>query len=254
MTFHVKAMKYMHIDIPIPGCAMFFQEKLDQYVEVFGYFFLVRGKGHNILVDTGMGLPPGPEGAHRQLFGHFCVEPSEDTTSLLAKEGLSPEDIDVLILTHLHTDHCWNTGLFPNARIYFSREGWEAVQSPRHPSLVPDADFPRVVYKHMQEEAWSRVVLMGREYEVLPGIGSFWVGGHTPCSLVVTVETVKGTVILTGDLAFFYANLEENIPVASYFSLAECFEGMDRVRKLPGIVVPSHDPEILKRHPGGVIA
>ncbi len=75
-----------------------------------------------------------------------------------------------------------------------------------------------------------------------------WVGTlHVPHAVAVAAK--KGRVNLTGDLAFFYGNLEENIPVASFFDLVECYEGMDHVRKLPGIVVPSHDPETLKRHP-----
>lgn len=244
----------MHINIPVPACAMFFQEKLDRYVEVYGYFFLVTGNGHNILVDTGMGLPPGVDTPKQQVFGHFCVEPGEDTTSLLRKEGLSPSDIDTLVLTHLHTDHCWNVGLFPNAKIYMSQKGWMAIRSPRHPALIPDAIYPRMVYRHLSEEAWDRVVLIEMEHEVLPGISTFWVGGHSECSHAVTIETDNGMVTLTGDIAFFYANLEENIPVAYNVNLAECYEGMDRIRRLPGTIVPSHDPEILNHHPGGVIA
>jgi glyoxylase-like metal-dependent hydrolase (beta-lactamase superfamily II) len=254
MSYQVKALKYMHINIPVPGCAMFFQEKLDRNVEVFGYFFLLRDGHHNVLVDTGMGLPPGRAGAKQQVFGHFAVEPGEDTTSLLAKEGLRPDDIDALVLTHLHTDHCWNTALFRNANIHLSKTGWDAVESPRHPALIPDAIYPRAVYRHLKEEASNRVVLMEREHAVLPGISTFWVGGHSACSQVVIVETAEGKVILTGDIVFFYANLEENIPVASNVNLAECYEGMDRIRSLPGLVVPSHDPEILERYPGGVIA
>lgn len=254
MPFRVKALKYMHINIPVPGCAMFFQERLDQYVDVFGYFFLVSGNGHHILVDTGMGLPPEADEPKQQVFGHFCVEPGEDTTSLLQKEGLLPSDIDTIILTHLHTDHCWNVKLFPNARIYMSEKGWTAIQSPRHPALFPDAIYPQSVYQYLTDEVWSRVVLMRMEHEVLPGISTFWVGGHSECSHAVMIETGKGRVTLTGDIAFFYANLEENIPVAYNVNLAECYEGMDRIRSLPGTIVPSHDPEILRRNPGGVIA
>lgn len=254
MAYSIKALKYMHIDIQVPGCAMFYQDKLDQHVEVVGYLFLIRNGVHNILVDTGIGLPPGEKAPQRQMFGHFCVEPGEDPVSLLSKEGLSPADIDTVILSHLHSNHCWNVDLFPHAEVFFSRHGWEAVLSPRHPALFPDADFPRPKYNYLKERAWDRVRLLEREQEVLPGIYTYWVGGHTPCSHIVVIDSLKGKVILTGDLAFYYANVEENIPVGAFFDLAECFEGMDLVRRLNGLVVPSHDPEILVRHPGGHIA
>lgn len=253
MGYRVKAFQYMKIPFAVPGCIMFFQEKMEQKIEVCGYFYLVRGGGHNIVVDTGMGQPPGPEGPSLQKFGNFWVDPGCDTISLLRKEGLGPEDIDVLVLTHLHTDHCWNTSLFPKAKIYMSRFGWEAIQSPRHPALFPDAIYPQQVYKHLIDEAWDRVSLMEQEDEVLPGITTFWVGGHSACSHVVVIETGKGNVILTGDVAFYYANLEENIPVSYNVNLAECYEGMDRIRRLSGIPVPTHDPELLERHPGGII-
>jgi glyoxylase-like metal-dependent hydrolase (beta-lactamase superfamily II) len=255
MNFRVKALRYMHVKGSVPGCSMFFQDKFDQNLKVVGYIFLVRDDRHNIiLVETGMGMPPGPHGLKEQLFGDFCVEPGEDTTSLLRKEGLAPEQIDTLILTHLHTDHCWNVSLFPNAKLLFSRRGWEAIQTPRHPALFPDSIYPRSAYKDLKEKAWERVVLMDEQQEILPGIASFWVGGHSACSHAVTIQTQKGLVILTGDITFYYANLEENIPVAYNVNLAECYEGMDRIRSLGGIAVPTHDPEVLKRHPGGVIA
>ena len=81
--------------------------------------WLVRGPGHNILVDSGMTdiatvtarLKVGGIGG-----GHAAL------TACLAAEGLAPGDIDHVVLTHLHFDHADNLDLFPDACVVVQRD------------------------------------------------------------------------------------------------------------------------------------
>ncbi|RPH40232.1 MAG: MBL fold metallo-hydrolase, partial [Desulfobulbaceae bacterium] len=81
--------------------------------------FLVKGEGRNILVDTGLD--------ENELFvpQGFIDETGLVPQSLiecLVQEGLSVEDIDIVINTHLHDDHCGNNALFPRAVFYAHKD------------------------------------------------------------------------------------------------------------------------------------
>lgn len=250
--FSIKALRNSHLEAD--GPIMFFQSKEHEPLDVFGYVWLLRGNGLTVVVDSGIGDPSGDERPRLQDYGRFKCEPGEDTQSLLHGEGVSPDEVDYLVLTHLHWDHCANVKLFSEAKIVVSRRGLASVTSPRHPGLVPDGSFPRDVYSHLIGDAWSRVVLADDEFEVVPGLRTFWVGGHTECSQAVAAETAKGSVVFGGDTVFMYENIESNVPVAYLSSLAECYEAVDRIRDEADIVLPNHDPLVLERHPGGEVA
>jgi glyoxylase-like metal-dependent hydrolase (beta-lactamase superfamily II) len=140
MTFHVTTLDYMHVAIPVPGCGMFFQQKLDTFVEVVGFFFLVCGDRHDIFVDTAMGLPPGVGGAKQQQFGNSCVEANEDTASVLLREGL-PDDIAEIILSHLHTDRCWNVSALSQGKNLHVEDRVGEYRSYSAPAWIPQAVF-----------------------------------------------------------------------------------------------------------------
>jgi len=90
---------------------------------------------------------------------------------------------------------------------------------------------------------------------VLPGVRCFWVGGHSPCSQCVSVETGQGKTLIAGDILFCWANFEENIPVGYFTNLTEWFRAMDRIRgEGYDLILPAHDPELWTRYPNGEIA
>lgn len=251
--YTIKVLRNFTIDFPVPGLAMYFQNKIDQTVEVCGYIWLLRGEGKTIVVDAGIGKAPVNEKAEKQMVMHFTVAPHEDTASLLKREDIDPSDVDILILTHLHLDHCLNAPLFTRAKILISRVGWGSILHPAHPRMTPDPLFPESVFRYLREQAWDRVELLEREQEILPGMTVFHTGGHTPCSQAVLVETAKGKAALAGDVISLYGHVEENIPVAYCCNLAECYQAMDDIRNRADIILPNHDPEVLQRHPGGQI-
>ncbi len=91
--------------------------------------FLVRSDGHTIAVDTGMG--PKPADAPATPWGELL--------NSFQANGLRPEDVDMVVMTHAHRDHIgWNlqsqnggyVPTFPNARYYVSRADWEACHNP----------------------------------------------------------------------------------------------------------------------------
>ena len=89
----------------------------------------IEGQGHRILVDTG-----GHDPAKGELHPPYMREPGQDPVSRLAALGVRPEDIDILILTHLHWDHAskkiWETSSSPVT----TGALWNGLNTGNHPS------------------------------------------------------------------------------------------------------------------------
>ena len=92
-------------------------------------------------------------------------------------------------------------------------------------------------------------VVLAEDQEILPGIESFWVGGHTPGSMAYRVNTAHGKVVFAGDTVSLLANIERNIPLGVFSNRDECVAAMKKIRRKADIVLPSHDPGTLRRWP-----
>ncbi|RME86372.1 MAG: N-acyl homoserine lactonase family protein [Caldilineae bacterium] len=256
--YEIKAIKYC--EQTVPGPQMFFMSRWDEWLEVDFYFFILRrDDGQVILLDTGVRdvdeiQPLVVAGVGQK--GRFRMDMDrQNIPLLLRKEGIDPADVAYVLISHLHYDHCSNVKLFPNARFVLSRTGWHLTLDPPHPSLVPDILFPRDVIAYLAGEARDRLILVDDEApDILPGIGAFYVGGHTMCCQAFTVETKQGTAVFPSDTIFYYENLEKMHPIGLAVDIKQCWQAMERVRSMDAIVVPPHDPELLRRYPGGVVA
>ncbi|MCP4164263.1 MAG: N-acyl homoserine lactonase family protein [Chloroflexi bacterium] len=257
-TYSIKAIKYC--EQSVPGPQMFFQSRWGQWLDVDFYFFVLRrDDGQIILIDTGVCdveeiQPLVVAGAGKR--GRFRMDMATQSIPLLLRqEGVEPADVAYVLLSHLHYDHCSNIKLFPNAKFVVSRRGWHLTLDPPHPALVPDILFPRDVIAYLANEARDRLILIDDEAPaILPGIDAFYVGGHTMCCQAFTVQTNEGLAVFPSDTIFYYQNLELNHPIGLAVDIKQCYTAMERVRSLGGILVPPHDPELLKRYPDGVVA
>lgn len=124
---------------------------------------LLREGDTVVLVDTGVGSQPR------------TFLPDLQTTLL---EQLHPEDVDVVVHTHLHVDHVGWTGVFPNARYVVHEDDWSYFMS--EPSLD---ERP-----HLREKVLplaEQFELVSGEAEIAPGIRVQPAPGHTPGHLIV---------------------------------------------------------------------
>ena len=148
---------------------------------------LIRTGKQNVLVETGM----GNKLSERMI--KFYGQPAQLLTNLAAG-GIAPEDIDIVINTHLHFDHCgWNTvrnkegkivPTFPRAKYYAPEGEWQYARKPSERdsiSYIPDNYDPLV-------ESGQMTLLKGGE-EIVPGVSVKTFPGHTAHMQAVIVES-----------------------------------------------------------------
>jgi len=256
-TYTIKAIKYC--EQTVPGPQMFYMASWDEWLTAdFFFFILRRDDGQIVLVDPGVRdvaeiQPLVLAGVGER--GRFRMDmATQNVPLLLRKEGIDPADVSAVLITHLHYDHVSNAKLFPNAKFVVSRLGFHLTLDPPVAGLCPHPLFPRDVLAYFASEARDRLILTDAEApDVLPGIGAFYVGGHTLCSQAYSVQTRQGVAVFPGDTVFYYANLEQNHPVGLAVDIVQCYRAMARIRQLGGILVPPHDPVLLQKYPDGIV-
>lgn len=166
--------------------------------------FLIRSNGKNMLVDTGLGESPGS----RDL--------EQPPSLLVAMEaaGFAPEDIDLVLFTHLHWDHTgWNTRgadghwrlTFPNARYVAQQNEFDYWTSPGDkPSNGPDYD--RVLAPII---AADRLDLVTGEYAPTREVVAVPTPGHTPGHVSFGVLSGGQRAYILGDAAHKPVQLSE---------------------------------------------
>jgi len=96
--------------------------------------FLVTGGDQPVLVDSG----PLDEDWNRQYHGCLVERPAElEPANVLARHGIEPGDIEIVINTHLHWDHCSNNSLFPERSFTSSGTNWSMPATPCRSTAGP---------------------------------------------------------------------------------------------------------------------
>lgn len=218
-------------------------------VDIVQNFFLISGRGHVALVDTGLDNPS----AHVDPADRDRLGAGRQTLELLSERSITPDQVDTLILTHLHHDHYANAQLFENARIILNRREYEFVMAPGNRRALPRSTFPRAVFGWLADDAWDRLELVDGSADVFDGVRVVETRGHSPGHQIVVVETAADRVVIPGDEIYTYANLEQDIPIGYYHDFERLSTSMDLIRDLGGQVLPAHDGAVMDRHPAGVI-
>lgn len=214
----------------------------------------IEGAGVKIVVDTGYDVhDQGERGARAVLAKHgfaLWTEARPDWTvdAQLAKVGVTPAEIDVVINTHFHFDHIGNNTRFPNATFIAQRSELSFATNP-----PPWARFYYAEYAYNVLELGNRLELIDGNMKVTDGVSVVRLGGHTPGSQGVLIDTDAGRVCLAGDTLYFYRNLELNWPVGSYFDVQELMRAYAWMKKNADIVVPQHDWKFYELYPAGYV-
>lgn len=202
-------------------------------LEIAYRVWLLRNVDTVILVDTG---PPVGEAGMRGI-----TEIAPVDQQLLAL-SIDPLTIEHIVLTHLHWDHASSADLFPNARFYaqrseidfFTGDAWENNATARFFSH-------RSMLQGLIEN--GQIVPLDGDALLCPGVRLIRVGGHTPGSQILAVQTPDGLAVLSGDAIPMNRNYTEAIPTGILVDLLEVINARKRIRGMqPTRLYTGHDP------------
>jgi glyoxylase-like metal-dependent hydrolase (beta-lactamase superfamily II) len=210
----------------------------------FLYVWLVEGGERPILVETG----PNPKyiddfnrSTAKYIPGGIQQKPEEQTLPLLKAQGVDPADVRLVIATHLHADHYDYFDAFPNAQLVVNRHGFLSQIRHVRPNVM-----------QALAKRWPDALRLVEAEEIVPGIRTVPLGCHSPGSQGVVIDTIFGPVMMTGDVAYLYENVETDRHIACP-DAAECEAAITTIRRTTDLVLPAHDPRVLDRWPGGKI-
>ena len=161
---------------------------------------LVKSENKNILIDAGMG-----DALSEKQKKIYDIEKPSDMERKLSELDLTPEDIDLVILTHLHADHAGGVVKidesgkkvcrFPNARHIVQIKEWNDAMSPDERT---SATYFTENLKLLEES--NLLELIEGKDEVAKGIKVTPTGGHTPGHQAILIEDGENKILCPGDI------------------------------------------------------
>ncbi|ACN17747.1 metallo-beta-lactamase family protein [Desulforapulum autotrophicum HRM2] len=205
------------------------------------YCWYLEGGDKTILVDTGEMNPI--QSLERETAINGKIYNFEQG---LARFNLKPEDIDIVIHTHLHTDHCENDYKCTNATFYVHEKEMQRIHNP-HP-----LDF-RYLEDYIEDvEDNGQIKILTDDTQIVPGIKCIHTPVHTDGGMSVVVDTEKGKAVITG-----FCVIKENfdppkeiramemevIPPGTVVNTWDAYDIMIKIRDMADILLPLHEPE-----------
>lgn len=233
VKWQVKAIQVGSIHANMSGLMHYIGEQ--KPVEVPIWVVAATDGQHKVLIDTGIddlaSVVAGPE-------PNCCQKPEEQTlTALKNAMGWEPEDVDLVINTHLHFDHCGCNKYFPNAKICVQRREWEFAHHPISSTsfLYYRPFFDRTAVSYFQ---WKFVE---GETELYPGMIVIPTPGHTAGHQSVLINTEEGVLCVAGDIVSVVENINCNIEANIVVNAQDVYMSFERIRERAHYILPGHE-------------
>lgn len=184
---------------------------------------LIQYQNKNYLIDAGVGQGKLSDKQRR----NYGVTEETRMQESLAELGLSVEDIDAVLMTHLHFDHAGGlthfenkklVSTFPNADIYVNKIEWDEMRS-------PNVRSKSTYWKENWEPIQDQFITYQGSLEVVPGIDMIHTGGHSEGHAIIKLTQANETLLHMADIMPTHAHQNplwvlayDDYPMTSVFS------------------------------------
>jgi len=171
------------------------------------------------------------------------IAEEERIDNQLKKVGYEPEDIDFVVNTHLHYDHCGNNSMFKDSTILVNEAEYVHAVSP---GWWEASNYLRKVF---EDPELNYHLIKGR-YEPIPGVRIVPTPGHTSGHQSVAVDLHDSkVVVLAGDAIYLRENLEAPVLPGVYINAQRYSDSADELVRITqsknGTLLLAHSKEYL---------
>lgn len=211
--------------------------------------YLIESDGVRILYDCGADpdVAEDPKATWKGLLKLFRpnISPADHIVNRLKEIGLTPDDIDYVVQSHLHFDHAGGLRFFPKSRILVHRDEYRFAHNPdpyaRGGYLLKDFSYPNLNWEFIDGDR-----------QLIPGVTIVLAHGHTPGLLSLVVDLPQeGTVVLANDCIGLQENLDKMILSGVCWNPELAYQAILRLRAIAdrshGRIWPGHDIEFWQK-------
>ncbi|MBA7681216.1 N-acyl homoserine lactonase [subsurface metagenome] len=208
---------------------------------------LIKTDDGNILFDVGLD-PDGLRDPQRtwgiKAEHVVCFERKEEIRSYLQQLNLTPKDIEYVIISHLHWDHCGALRFFKDSSIIIQKSEYRFA-------FYPDSFVAPIYIREHFDHPLDYKLIEG-DAQIVPGVHVIHTPGHTPGhqSLMLKLPQ-EGTIILAADAIFMEENIEKDTPSSNAWSPDLAMNSMHRIQSLAlwegACLIPGHEPKLWAR-------
>jgi glyoxylase-like metal-dependent hydrolase (beta-lactamase superfamily II) len=208
--------------------------------------YLILGGETPIMVDAGF---RDAEELRASSGFPFRQSPEQTLEANLAKHGLEPGDVGMLLFTHLHLDHTGVADRLPNARLVIERTELQYAAAP----LFPAVFYDRIDIAKFVDPLWSRIELLDGDSEIVEGVRTVLTGGHSAGHQMVYVDVPSGQAIIVGDLAYLIdPGITEGRPPGYVLSVGDTLAGLAKAKREGDYLLPMHDAAVYELYADGI--
>jgi glyoxylase-like metal-dependent hydrolase (beta-lactamase superfamily II) len=236
-NFIIHPIPLFFLDAELEKPKMTYLFNFRQSFFIYFYVWLIEGGSERILIDGGANIEMSlARGRTKEDVTH--VQTLEEG---LGKLNLKPNDIDTVILTHLHWDHVGLAHQFVNAKFVVQKDELDFA-------LNPHAAAP-----YYEKDLFERLDLevVNGDTQIANGVKVLLTPGHTAGGQSVAVETERGTAVVTG-FCCIQENFEPSNEVRNtmpmivpgiHLNVLEAYDSMLKVKNAADIIIPNHEPQ-----------
>lgn len=233
----------------LPEAALRFGAGTSQMFDLPIYSYLVRPEQNGPLIVFDLGCPPAELATDR---GHRAVGVHRGIGESLRRHGVEPSDVDVLVLSHLHWDHCYGIDELPRAQVIVQRSELQYGFAPHPEQWVPYDSFetgqsPDWLGNLDRVRPIDGAIVLTDDVRIVP------LPGHTPGSQGLLVERNGTTYVCCGDHIVTYENLVSSprpnwsgaaVPPGVHVDLVRWRESMSRILEQGWVPLPAHEARV----------